>query len=188
MTKILYVVHGFPPRNVAGTETYTFSLARERARDYQVRVFYRLADPEKEEYSVEKGVYKDLAYWAINNTYRADNSFEAYYLNPELEPPFRACLDDFKPDLIHFTYLLGGLTARYIHIAKEYNLPILVTLTDFILLCGWGQLLDRNGEICNGTNGGLNCLPCLWRESLVLKNKPYPGFSKGFYPPHGQQK
>ena len=150
MKKILFVVHGFPPRNVAGTETYTFSLARQIARDYQGRVFYRFADPEKKEYALEKGTYEGLDYWAINNTYREHNSFEAFYLNPALEPSFRACLADFKPDLVHFTYLLGGLTARYVSIAKEYDLPVLVTLTDFILLCGWGQLLDRNGKICRG--------------------------------------
>ncbi|MBW2209279.1 MAG: glycosyltransferase family 4 protein [Deltaproteobacteria bacterium] len=182
MTKILYVVHGFPPRNVAGTETYTFSLAREIARDNQVRVFYRFTDPGKEEYAVEKGTYQGLNYWAINNTYRADNSFEAYYLNPELEPPFRACLDDFKPDLVHFTYLLGGLTAGYVHLAKEYDLPILVTLTDFILLCCWGQLLDRKGEICKGPGGGLHCVPCLWGESLVLGKKPLPALLKKVFP------
>ena len=182
MKKILYVVHGFPPRNVAGTETYTFSLAREIARDHAVRIFYRFADPEKEEYAVEKGTYKGLGYWAVNNTYRADNSFGAYYLNPELEPPFRACLDDFKPDLVHFTYLLGGLTARYVHLAQKNDIPILVTLTDFILLCCWGQLLDRKGEICKGPDGGLHCVPCLWGESLTLGNKPLPGFLKKVFP------
>jgi len=183
MQKILYVVHGFPPRNVAGTETYTFSLAQEIAKTQQVRIFYRFADPEQGEYAIEKGTYKGLDYWAVNNTYRANNSFEAYYLNADLEPPFRACLDDFRPDLVHFTYVLGGLTARYIHIAKEYDLPILVTLTDFVLLCGWGQLLDRNGEICNGPNGGLNCVSCLWGESLPLRNKFLPGFLKKVLPP-----
>ena len=121
MIRILYVVHGFPPRNVAGTETYTFSLAREIARQHEVRIFYRFADPEKEEYFVEKGNHQGLDYWAINNTFRENNTFEAYYLNPELEPAFRTCLKDFKPDLVHFTYLLGGLTARYIHIVKKYG-------------------------------------------------------------------
>ena len=180
--KILYVVHGFPPRNVAGTETYTFSLAREIARGHKVGVFYRFADPEKEEYCLEKGTYQGLDYWAINNTFRKNNTFEAYYLNPELEPAFRSCLDNFKPDLVHFTYILGGLTATYISIAKEYHLPVVVTLTDFVLLCCRGQLLNRERRLCKGPESGLNCVPCLWGEPLSFGNKLLPNLFKKIFP------
>jgi len=180
--KILYVVHGFPPRNVAGTETYTYSLAKEIAQNHEVRIFYRFADPKNEEYLIEKGTYEGLDYWAINNTYRKNNTFEAYYIHPVLEPPFRACLEDFRPDLVHFTYLLGGLTARYLHIAKEYNIPVVVTLTDFVLLCCRGQLLDRENRLCEGPRGGLNCVDCLWGESLSFLKKPFPNLLSKILP------
>ena len=169
--KILYVVHGFPPRNTAGTETYTYSLAQGVCREHDVCVFYRFADPEKPEYLVERGTYEGIDYWAINNTYRRRSDFSAYYRHAELDPPFQECLDEFHPDLVHFTYVLGGLTADYVHHAKAQKIPVVVTLTDFVLLCCRGQLLDREKRVCSGPEGGFNCIPCLWSEPSPLAEK-----------------
>ena len=164
--KILLVVHGFPPRNMAGTETYTFNLAKELKKENEVRVFYRFANPQIEDYTLEKGSFSQIPYWAINNCYQKDNSFKAYYCQKELEKPFISCLKDFNPDLVHFTYILGGLSANYLHITRNFGSKIVVTLTDFVLLCARGQLLNRKNEICAGPRKGINCVPCLWGEKV----------------------
>ena len=83
--KILYVVHGFPPRNIAGTETYTYYLAQGASREHDVGVFYRFADPAKAEYVTERGIYRGIEYWAVNNTYRQRSDFQAYYRHRELD-------------------------------------------------------------------------------------------------------
>ena len=167
--KILLVAHGFPPRNVAGTETYTFNLAKELIKKEEVSVFYRFADPKIENYTVEKGFFSGIPYWAINNCYQKNNSFEAYYRNKELERSFVSCLKNFHPDLVHFTYILGGLSADYPHLVRDFGAKIVITLTDFVLLCARGQLLNRQNEICAGPKNGINCVPCLWGKDAGKK-------------------
>ena len=180
--KILYVVHGFPPRNTAGTETYTYSLAQGVSREHDVGVFYRFADREKPEYLMERGTYEGIDYWAINNTYGQRSDFEAYYRHPELDPAFRSCLDEFHPDLVHFAYVLGGLTADYVHHVKARHVPIVITLTDFVQICCRGQLLDREGRVCAGPKGGFNCIPCLWNKPSPLEQKGWVRLAQRIFP------
>ena len=38
--RILQVIHGYPPYYMAGSEVYTYNLARELAKSNEVFVFY----------------------------------------------------------------------------------------------------------------------------------------------------
>ena len=55
--KIVQVIHGFPPYNMAGSEVYTYNLSRELAKKDEVYIFHRIADPEREEYEMALVTY-----------------------------------------------------------------------------------------------------------------------------------
>ncbi len=171
--RILLVVHSPPPAGCSsvsggpgGTEVYTFTLARELGRSEEILIFTRVAEPELPEYTLSKRAYQGVEYWAVNNTYRLGNDFELHYHNPSLNKPFKDCLNEFRPEIVHFTYVLGGLSASFIRIARESGAGVIFTLTDYNFICPWGQLLTSEGEICEGPREGLNCLPCFFKEDL----------------------
>ncbi len=149
-----------------GTEIYTFTLARELGRSEEVLVFTRVAEPDLPEHTISRRTYQGIEYWAVNNTYRLGNDFELHYHNPSLDKPFKDCLKEFRPQIVHFTYVLGGLSASFIRLARESGAGVVVTLTDYNFICPWGQLLTSEGEICEGPREGLNCLPCFFKEDL----------------------
>jgi len=50
--KVMLVHHAYPPEGLGGSEIYTESLARRLARDHEVTVLYRSADPARGDYEV----------------------------------------------------------------------------------------------------------------------------------------
>ncbi|UCD85312.1 MAG: glycosyltransferase, partial [Deltaproteobacteria bacterium] len=143
--RILLVVHSPPPADcfspsggAGGTEIYTSTLARELGRSEEVLVFTRIADPGLPEYDISRKNYQGVEYRAVNNTYRQGNDFELHYHNPSLDKPFEECLKEFRPEIVHFTYVLGGLSASFVRLARESGAGVVITLTDYNLICPWG--------------------------------------------------
>ena len=50
--RLILVHQGYPPESVGGSEIYTESLARRLARDHDVVVLHRSADPARADYDV----------------------------------------------------------------------------------------------------------------------------------------
>jgi glycosyltransferase involved in cell wall biosynthesis len=166
--RILLVVHSPPlvESGAGGTEIYTFTLARELGRSEEVLVFTRVSEPDLPEYTISRRTYQGVEYEAVNNTYRWGDDFELHYHNPSLNKPFYDCLKEFRPQIVHFTYALGGLSASFVRLARESGAGVVFTLTDYNFICPWGQLLTSDGKICEGPREGLNCLPCFFKEEL----------------------
>jgi len=168
--KILLTVHGYPPEKVGGTETYTMNLARALKAGHDVAIFTRTSLP-GEEYALNRREDDGVTIWSVCNTYSTHHDYALHYRNPHIEPAFSKALDVFRPDLIHFTYLLGGLSASYLPMAAKRGIRTVVTLTDFHFLCAWGQLLTPEGNDCPGPDAGLRCAMCFAGEN------PYVGLS-----------
>jgi|GEM_PF-89854 len=166
--KILQVVHGFPPENVAGTEIYTYNLAKELARNHEVFVFYRTTDFSKKEYELSFHEREGLNLFSINNTFRDYSSFESTYKDEKVAEKFSQVLDQIKPDIIHVQHLLY-LSARVIEEAKKRNIPVVFTLNDYWLLCPQGQLFRNNKIVCGG-HETTECAECILYQLGIRKN------------------
>lgn len=161
--KILYVVHGFPPRVHTGTESYTYHLARAVSAKHDVCAFYLYKDKDRPLYAVERATAGGVACVGVNYDVMSDaTKFRDTYRNPHLNKIFRQCLAEFRPDVVHFTYLLAGLSVEFVRLAKEGGAKAVVTLTDFLPMCLRGQLLDYRGEICSGPETDYKCSECVW--------------------------
>ncbi len=152
MTKlrILYVVHQFVPRHIAGTELYTEHLARAmQARGHEVAVFTTEAYHGEAQSTLREKDHAGLrVYEAVHNNAFPD--FEGSYIDSEKEAQFERVLDSFEPDLVHVQHLcmhsIGDLA-----IAKRRALRIVYTLHEFWLLCVHHGWLARPGYVlCDG--------------------------------------
>jgi len=164
--KILQVIHGFPPDSMGGSEIYTYYLSKELAKQDEVFVFYRIANPDRPEYDMHFTKSNGLNLYAINNTLKLIDSFEKTYKNDSISKIFETFLEEIKPDIIHFQHLMY-LSTTLIEEAKKRNIPVIFTLHDFWLFCHLGQLLKLDLSICQGPQDS-ECAGCL-PPQLVIK-------------------
>jgi glycosyltransferase involved in cell wall biosynthesis len=162
---VLYVIHQFYPQFVSGTEQYVLALARAgRTRGDDVRVFtvdpdFRNVDPPTELSQYEHAGVPVTRYrfdkGAVQNHVLTD------YHNPEVGPPFRALLDEFRPEVAHFFHF-RWLGLDRLDEVQERRVPSVINLMDFWFVCPNFLLLRPGGEICNGPpDGGLGCFDCV---------------------------
>ena len=193
--KILQVSHGFPPKENAGVELYTFDLSKALTQvGHDVSVFCRGEDPDREEFSsYEEGVEGLRVRRVINRLTRIDGP-RSLYDNPFMDSVFLQTLEEVRPDLVHFQHLFG-LSGHLVRMAKEEGYPVVMTLHDFFMLCHRIQLLRKGGDLCQGPIYGLECVSCLdagtprdIRTRMFLRSKdllPFPilKWTKRFFIP-----
>jgi len=159
IVRIVHIIHGFPPHQMAGSEVYTYNLCQELAKTDEVYVFHRIADSEQEEYEMNCGTYDGLNVCTINNTFKYCDSFKKTYRNDSISTRFARFLDQVNPEIVHFGHVTC-LSTSLIEEARKRKIPIVFTLHDFWLFCQLGQLLKRDLSLCHGPKDS-ECARCL---------------------------
>jgi glycosyltransferase involved in cell wall biosynthesis len=170
--KLLFLIHQFYPSCQYGAENYAYHLAHGlRSLGHDMHVFHRenhtpRAFKPSERLQEEEIQVGDLTVHRVflNPKYTLNLGPAFHYLstfyNPPIERAFERYLDTLQPDLIHvhhLLYLSGGLMS----IAKQRNIPIVVTLHDFWYFCPNAQLLRPTGQVCVENPGKIHCGKCM---------------------------
>ena len=159
--KILQVSHGFPPKEQAGVELYTFYLSKSLVDlGHQVHVFCREEEASKEEFSLSEEEVEGLRVTRVANNLTRISDPRIFYDNHFFDDAFMAVLKREKPEIVHFQHFIA-LSAHLIRLASEEGRAVALTLHDFFLLCHRVQLLKRDGRLCQGSLYGLECASCL---------------------------
>ena len=147
--RILQVIHGYPPYYMAGSEVYTYNLARELAKNNEVFVFCRFEDKTVPLYHYYDTTDDGVNIRYINNYEPQNATFYDKYLNPKIDDMFRDYVREIKPDVVHIGHLSHLSTQIPIITKREFGLPVLFTIHDFWMFCHRGQLINpKNWEIC----------------------------------------
>lgn len=148
--KLLVIVHQFLPGHGAGSEYYTYYLAKElQNRGYEVHLYVTEIDNDHPHAHLRRRSYDGLPILeAINN--HAFPDFRRTYEDPEMEANLRTVLDEVQPDLVHVQHLaLHSL--GYLRILAERGLKVVYTLHEYALMClNHGLLMRHDGELCEG--------------------------------------
>lgn len=157
--RIVQVVHGLPPEYLGGTETYAATLAQELARQgHAVSVFARCGHPEQPEYRGETTRVENVEITRVNHTLRESKTFSDSYQNTAIAACFGQMLERFKPDVVHFQHLMY-LSTTCVHEAVRRQIPVVMTLHDYWLICQRGRFLKPDLSVCPGqTDTG--CAQC----------------------------
>jgi len=181
--KALFVTNGFPPRGRWGTEFYTWQLVGGLvARGIDVVLLHPVRDGSRTRYTLErmhaavppvdsKGNGPEVPVYLLHNAGDPSKSFAASYQDAEVDKIFDEVLQAEKPDLVHFTYLLWGLSVGLPSVAKRRGIPTVVTLTDYGLLCHRGQMYDWQLKRCEGPHPADVCARCV-REPSKFDDPP----------------
>jgi glycosyltransferase involved in cell wall biosynthesis len=160
--KLLFVSNGYPPRGQWGTEFYTRELVRAlAARGHALSVLVPDRSGARERYALESEARSEARLWSLHNPGDPGKGFADSYRNADVERVFGELLAREQPDLVHFTYLLWGLSVRLPCIARDAGIHSVVTLTDYGLLCHRAQMYDWRLERCHGPQPAAVCAHCV---------------------------
>ncbi len=136
--KILLVSHTFLPKYVAGTEVYTYGLAKELSKNNSVSIF--TTDPLNKfnDYRIIKTNYDKIPIFTLRKNIKGSHTFENTYNDFKTIKPFKRLIEQLKPDVIHYQHVMH-LTPDLIKIGASLKIPQLITLNDF-----WFQTLLFN--------------------------------------------
>lgn len=86
----------------------------------------------------------------------------------EIENIFREVLNQLRPNIIHIQELAGLPTSLIDIIKDEYDIPLVMTLQDYFLLCPTLKLF-KNNSFCLENNLSKNCAICCMNAPLNYK-------------------
>jgi glycosyltransferase involved in cell wall biosynthesis len=156
--RILIVTHGFPPKEVTGTEQHSYVLARELMKNHEVHVFSR---GEGKEYQEHMESHDNIPINRINTPKMSSRiKFQDTYLDNHVAEIFSARLEEFRPDVIHVQHCIA-LGFSLLETAIKRNIPILLFLHDFFFMCHNINLIKSDGERCTGPKNEKYCMQCI---------------------------
>lgn len=162
--KITYFTHQYLPRHIGGTEVYTHGLAVRALRaGHSVRVISHVESPSLDplDYKAVRTEHDGVPVTELHhNLSRAANPARAEYDNPHVVELLKQELESDKPDLIHALHVMK-LSGAALKLCYDFNLPVVLTLADYWLICPRHVLVRSNHLLCNGPAHDLDCMRCL---------------------------
>lgn len=165
--KILYVIHGYPPHKHAGTENYSFSLAKKiTTKNTAVAAFYPVKNQNIESPELNiKEIKNHTAFEVkINESGTVNNLF-----NEEIERIFLQIINFFKPDIIHFQHIHTDLPFALLTHSISLKIPTVITLHDFWYICPKTYMLNENGTLCSGPTSPEKCAKCFLKNEYLTE-------------------
>jgi glycosyltransferase involved in cell wall biosynthesis len=163
--KILLTVHQFLPDFSSGTEVLTLQTARELiSRGHEVAIFtaFPASQPLDASQRFDEYTYENIQVIRFLHAHvlmgQQTNIFELEYKNLFLADYFEKLLINWQPDIVHCFHLMR-LSASIVDVCKGLQIPVVITTTDFWLVCPTNQLRLPDGNLCLGPD--LNSLNCL---------------------------
>ncbi|MEW6584549.1 MAG: glycosyltransferase family 4 protein [Nitrospirota bacterium] len=176
--RILYVVHDFFPHFYGGTERYVLNLAKQMQRSgHAVKVLtYGLMEP-VENFIPDPGgmlsheyVYGGVPVVSIRHrTIPSDIGFIMDYR--EVAQLIERLLMRETFDVVHIAHPMR--IGSCCEAAKSANIPVVLTLTDFWLLCPRGRFFKPDYSLCNSPESGQKCMRDCGVEPSVVKRYEY---------------
>jgi GT2 family glycosyltransferase len=158
--RLVHVVHGWPPWNYAGAESYAARLVRGQAARHLVTVYARYAPVDRDHGSALERVDGGARVRLIANTFLQRDPLSRNALHDRgLVEDFGRLLDEFSPDLVHVHHLAGHCLTLT-RAAEQRGIPIVWQLQDWWAMCRRANLLDRRRQLCSGPSP-IRCSRCL---------------------------
>ncbi|MET0555245.1 MAG: glycosyltransferase, partial [Vicinamibacteria bacterium] len=158
--RIVHVVHGWPPWDHAGTETYARGLAVRQAASRDVAVYARVADAVRERgEATELFDHGARVRLVVNNFTQRDPLSRNAIRDARLARDFARFLDEQSPEIVHVHHLAGH-GASLADVLRARRVPYVYQLQDWWSPCARTNLLDAARRLCPGP-APARCAACL---------------------------
>lgn len=146
--RILYILHHWG----GGTEKHTLDLAKNLNKKYIIYIL----KPDRHGYKLE--IYDDEVMQNIffNSCYEWN---QKKYFSGEYKRLLERILKMFKIDIINVHHLIGH-TFDVFHVARDFQIPLVFTVSDFYSVCPRINLIDES-SYCQERNNLVRCSQCM---------------------------
>jgi glycosyltransferase involved in cell wall biosynthesis/SAM-dependent methyltransferase len=158
--KVLFTVHQFFPNHYTGTERLVLNLCKQMQKmGHRVKVL-TYAVTENQGFSEKCGVlvreyqYQGVPVIAVRHK-TIPNLLNFSIFDEQLSEIMETILADEPFDLIHCCHLMR--IGEIVRSAQKRKIPVILTLTDFWLMCPRGIAITQGGVLCEGSNNGMRC-------------------------------
>ncbi|MCA9322433.1 MAG: glycosyltransferase [Planctomycetes bacterium] len=133
------------------------------ATGHEVCVLAREGDATRPDYDLREDVEDGLQVSRVNYNFGDARSFEDIWQNDRMDSILAERLVGFVPDLVHVHHLTC-LSTGFLDVVKDRDLPLVMTLHDFWMVCPRGQRIDPELELCEVIDRAKcgRCLSKLW--------------------------
>ena len=170
---ILFSVHQFFPHHYTGTERLVLNLSKQLQKNGHHVTVLTYGIIETHNYRSQNGfLIKEYNFEGVpvisirHVNIPAEVSFSIF--DPKMEEMLNSILKKNSFDIIHVCHPMR--TGTIIKVAKNFNIPVILTLTDFWLMCPRGIASTPQGILCNGSTDGNDCITeCygqIWSEKI----------------------
>ena len=107
-----------------------------------------------EKYFVDYPEMSDVGFFQ-----KLKNSFSFFY-NKDAKRKIEQLIKDKKPDVAHIHLLFNGISVSILPVLKKYNVPVVMSVHDYRLICPAYIFLDGDNQVCERCHKGayLNCV------------------------------
>lgn len=164
---ICYLIHYFFPDKSGGTERFVLNIAKEQLKLGNRVTVMTLGKRPLKQYSenVDEIFYEKLNVEGIpvvQIRYRRAPRGLYYDTIDDNEPQMTTFAKEFLRentiDVVHAAY--PQPFASFLRVCKKLNIPYIVTLTDFNMICHYATLVSKSGQFCSGSDQGRKCRNC----------------------------
>jgi GT2 family glycosyltransferase/glycosyltransferase involved in cell wall biosynthesis len=169
-TRIVHLVHGWPPFQHAGTELYAYWLVRRQRQSHHVAVYARAADANRAEGEAVELLDEGTRVRLVTNNFTARNPIRRNAIRDRLlERDFERFLEQERPHLLHVHHLAGHAFSL-IGVAKKLKIPVVLQIQDWWFQCARVNRYHRDGTRCSGPSLE-KCASCVTLTKLPLSNR-----------------
>jgi glycosyltransferase involved in cell wall biosynthesis len=153
--KVIQVPYSFYPDSVGGTEIYVEALSNylnKKGIETLVAAFGNVNESYK---------YKQLNVRRYSGSQNNINLRELYgHGDPQAALNFGQIVEDEQPDLIHLHAFTSSASLKAIQVAKQKNIPVVLTYHTPVVSCQRGNLMKWGIEVCDGNMDLHTCTNC----------------------------
>jgi len=168
--RVLFVCHDFPPYRYAGAQLYALNLAKKLnglglARVDVIYPVFR--DGRGADYTITQGVFEGVRVFELSK--------------PKVKEPEKIWRDEIAEALRGFlkahSYVamhvhgLGQFTLAPLIVAREFRLPVVLTLHDYWFLCERWHMIRKDQRMCAGPESPEKCALCYLEDEKVPVTK-----------------
>ena len=159
--RIIICTNVYLPKFIGGAELiahYHAKILKQQGHD----VIIFAGDPgESKRYLLSQDTYDALTIHRVCLSHKDYSSDFINFSHKKVERYFKAILERFLPDVVHFHNIIG-VSVGLIHIAKSKGIKTILTVHDHWGFCYKNTIIKRDGEICRDYALCNECMPFIY--------------------------
>ena len=142
-----------------GSERVYFETSKILEKNGHEVLFFSVKEVETESHYSDKYFVKSFDYSNADYFDKVIHAAEFIY-NKEAKKNLELLIKNEKPDIAHLHIFYGRLTSSILPVLKKYNIPVVMSVHEYRMLCPAYVMRDNQGNICEQCADG-NYLHCV---------------------------